>query len=480
MAASALVATASAVAAAPQPAGTPKAAGSSTAAAGWLTYQHDPARSGVSADQQPLGDVQRLWTSVPLDGAVYAQPLVAGERVIVATEGGTVYALEAATGDVAWRSPLGAPVPGSRLPCGNIDPSGITGTPVIDPASGRVYVVAFLGDAYEGLRHELFVLDGADGRQLAHRRVDPPGLEPEVEQQRGALALAGGRVYVPYGGLNGDCGAYRGAVVSVPADGGSLESWIVPTRRMGGIWNPGGAAVGPGGDLWVTTGNSTSERDFDFGNAVVRLTPALQVRDWFAPSDWRDRNRYDADLGSTAPILMPGVEAGDGGRVLATGKLGTVYLLDARALGHVGGELAHLDVGAGSYGAAAVLDSVAFVPCTDALVAVRTSGGRLAILWRHDGRAGPPIVAAGAVWCLENFSRLVALDLSTGKELFSAELSRAVSRFICPSAAGGSLFLPDRDRILALALLSAARRRAGPRVRPRPRPPDGALVSASE
>jgi outer membrane protein assembly factor BamB len=76
-----------------------------------------------------------------VDGAVYAEPLVAGGKVIVATENDSLYAFDAATGRQAWRAHLGTPVSGGQLPCGNIDVSGITGTPVIDPTAGTVYAV---------------------------------------------------------------------------------------------------------------------------------------------------------------------------------------------------------------------------------------------------------------------------------------------------------------------------------------------------
>ena len=150
------------------------------------------------------------------------------------------------------------------------------------------------------------------------------GSSPAVEQQRGALALNAGRVYVPFGGLYGDCGPYKGAVVSVAADGsGDLASYIVPTSRMAGIWNPAGPAVDGAGDLWVTTGNSAGQSTFDYGNALIRLSPELQVIDYFAPADWARLNAGDVDLGSLGPVLLPG------GRVLAVGKAGVAYLVDA-------------------------------------------------------------------------------------------------------------------------------------------------------
>ncbi|HEY3810510.1 MAG TPA: PQQ-binding-like beta-propeller repeat protein, partial [Acidimicrobiales bacterium] len=102
------------------------------APAAWVTYGQDSARHGVDSSAPPVGEVRPLWTSSKLDGAVYAEPLVVGSAVIVATEDDSVYALDATTGSLRWMRHLATPVAGSTLPCGNIDPSGITGTPVAD------------------------------------------------------------------------------------------------------------------------------------------------------------------------------------------------------------------------------------------------------------------------------------------------------------------------------------------------------------
>ena len=83
-----------------------------------------------------MGTVKPSWTA-SVDGAVYAQPLVVGSEVIVATENDSVYALNASTGAVLWMRHLASPVP-SGLPCGNILPSGITGTPVADVATAAL------------------------------------------------------------------------------------------------------------------------------------------------------------------------------------------------------------------------------------------------------------------------------------------------------------------------------------------------------
>jgi outer membrane protein assembly factor BamB len=398
----------------------------------------------VSSDQLPIGQVRRAWESVALDGAVYAQPLVVGTHVLVATEANTVYALDAASGAVAWSANLGEPVPGSELPCGNIDPSGITGTPVADVESGTLYVVANLRT---GPHHELFSLDLGSGAVRWHRPIDPPGLSPLVEQERGALTLVGGRVYVPFGGLFGDCGLYRGAVVSAAADGsGTLAGYVVPTSRMAGIWNPAGPVLDASGDVWVTTGNSASQSTFDFGNSVIRLSPGLSVRDYFAPADWPALNAGDADLGSLGPVLLPG------GRVLAVGKTGMAYVLDAGNLGHVGGALTSAQIGSSAFGAAATSGSMAFVPCSDALVGVRVAGDRIEVAWRLSGGVGPPIVAAGLVWFLGHDGRLTAADPETGTVRFSVQLSRPVSQFVSPAASDGRLFVADGAGIAAFSL----------------------------
>src|SRR5262249_20304221 len=161
---------------------------------------------------------------------VYAQPLIVGDRVIVATANDTVYALRASDGGVEWHTHLGDPVPASALPCGNVDPVGITSTPVVDGAANRVYAVGMVQPG----RHVLFALALDTGRRVASTRVDAEGADPAVHNQRSALTLANGKVYVPYGGRFGDCGDYHGRVVSVAVNGTSLgtpRSYTLPTKR---------------------------------------------------------------------------------------------------------------------------------------------------------------------------------------------------------------------------------------------------------
>src|SRR5262245_52680725 len=91
------------------------------AAGDWTTYHRDNARTGAAPDLAPLGTPAVAWHA-QLDGAVYGQPLVVGDRILAATENDTVYSLDAATGAVRWSAHVGEPVRRSSLPCGNIDP----------------------------------------------------------------------------------------------------------------------------------------------------------------------------------------------------------------------------------------------------------------------------------------------------------------------------------------------------------------------
>jgi glucose dehydrogenase len=135
----------------------------------WPTYHHNNPRTGVAGQLAPLGTLRRAWQT-RLDGAVYGQPLVIGDRVIAATEHNTVYALAAADGHVLWSASLGEPVRNSELPCGNIDPLGITGTAAYDQNSGLVFVET------QGGRHTLAGVDLASGAVLLRRALPPPGV----------------------------------------------------------------------------------------------------------------------------------------------------------------------------------------------------------------------------------------------------------------------------------------------------------------
>lgn len=405
--------------------------------ADWPTYHNVGARTGAVATGPPLGRVRRLW-SVPVDGAVYAEPLVVDGQVIVATENDSVYALDAATGARLWGVHLATPVSGSSLPCGDIDPSGITSTPVADPGTGALYVVMYRS----GFRHVLVALDLSTGAVRWQRPIDPPDGDYKTEQQRAALALVQGRVYVSYGGLFGDCGSYHGWVVGAPASGpsGPLTTYQVPSQNEGAIWAPSGPAVDGAGNLYVATGNGNSS-SFDYGNAVIRLTPALQSVSFFAPPNAGAQNVSDSDLGSTGPLLLPG------SRVFIIGKPGVAYLLDADDLGGLGNGLASLALGTAAFGGDAYANGTIYVPTVGGIVALQAGSGSLRKLWQQSAASQSPIVAGPGVWSIGN-GVLYELDADTGVVRYSASVGQS-AHFASPSASGGRIYVAADGRVQA-------------------------------
>lgn len=298
-----------------------------------------------------------------LTGKIYAQPLYwhpqgSGRgQVIVATEANMVYSLDEATGAVLWQRALPAPVPRSQLPCGNIDPLGITGTPVIDPKTQRVYLDAQTLTK-DGPRHKVYALALADGAVVAGWPLDVQpaatakgaSFDSSVQNERSALLFFNDKLYVNYGGNGGDCGSYHGTVLEIlPATAALNAVWQTRGVR-GGIWAQGGIA-GDGTGLFVTTGNVVRHTtEWADGEAVIRLraglAPATRKADYFTPSNWMFLDDHDKDLGGTEALPLDVL--GSGGevarRVIAFGKDGNAYLLNRQILGGIGGQIATLPV----------------------------------------------------------------------------------------------------------------------------------------
>ena len=370
------------------------------------------------------------------------------------TENNSVYALNESTGATIWRENLGVPVPGSTLPCGDINPSGITGTPTIDPEKSEIFLVAYTYTD-EQQHHIFFAINMNTGSVVFQRNVDPPGVSPLVEQQRGALALANGIIYIPYGGLAGDCGQYHGYVLGVPENNtGSTLSYQTPTGREGGIWAPSGVSVDSSGDVWVATGNSEATTTFDFGDAVIKLSPSLKELDYFAPTNWASLNAGDVDLGSVGPAIL---SAGGYETVFQIGKQGVGYLLNAQNPGRVGGQefSSQVCAGAGAYGGTASMFPEVFVPCASGIVAIRIvlAGPNFTTLWTGPSfDAGPPIIAGNAVWTVNIGSGILcALNPNSGATIFTYNMGGA-DHFITPSSAGGKVYVAALNKVFAFSI----------------------------
>lgn len=444
----------------------------------WTTYHDNAARTGADPDSSHPLPPRRVWQSVTLDGAVYAEPLVLGQTVYVATENNTIYALDATTGKIVWRRNAGRPVPGSALPCGDIDPVGITGTPVLDPSTNAIYAVA---DVYSGgqIRHELLAYRLSNGAQL-FRPIDvdvgggtDPEFVPANQLQRAALALDGSEIVIGFGGNDGDCAHYHGWVVGISDTGSApLRSYQVgPNSDDGGaVWGGGGGpAVDSAGDIYATTGNGFSTTTYDHGDSVIKLGPKLSELDHYAPSTWASDNGSDLDLGSDNAVLLPG------GLLFQSGKSGTGYLVRT-ATGQMGGTgvAGQPDPSAfhaticppGSWGGPSYNNGWIYVPCGDpgggggSLAALAYNGTQATFTSRWsgpDGATSPPIVAGGLVWVVSVGSDLVyGLNLTTGAVTYRASLPDA-EHFTTPSAGGGRLFVGAGDVVDAFQIAQLPR-----------------------
>src|SRR5882724_2652316 len=201
-----------------------------------------------------------------ISGNVYAQPLYiengpgGASMVIVVTESNNAYALNALTGAVIWQRNLGAPVT-SGLPCGNINPLGITGTPVVDLASRSLFFDAMIDGATK--KHFIYSLNvdtcatnpGWPVDVNATATYNGISFTSLVQNERGGLALVNGIVYVAWSGHLGDCGTYHGWVVGVPINNPSNVGAWATTAIGGGIWGHGGVAS-DGTNMFVVTGNT--------------------------------------------------------------------------------------------------------------------------------------------------------------------------------------------------------------------------------
>jgi hypothetical protein len=285
-----------------------------------------------------------------ISGNVYAQPLYieggpdSRAKVIVATESNNVYAFDAITGTVIWQRNVGAPVT-SGLPCGNISPLGITGTPVVDLASRSLFFDAMINGPTK--RHFIYSLNVDTGAINPGWPVDVNATATYngttftslIQNQRAALGLVNGMVYVPYSGHFGDCGTYHGWVVGVRINNpASVRAWAT-TAIGGGIWGHGGVAS-DGTNMFVVTGNTfNTGGNWGGGEAIIRLQagPVFSGNrsDYWAPTNWLSLDNGDTDLGGCGTVLINVPGATPSQLVLALGKDGKAYLLDRNNLGGI-------------------------------------------------------------------------------------------------------------------------------------------------
>jgi hypothetical protein len=427
-----------------------------------------------------------------ISGNVYAQPLYieggpSGRAMIIAvTESNNVYALDAAYGSVIWSNNVGAPMPLARLPCGNIDPLGITGTPVVDLGSRSLFFDAMTTpDGGTTAKHLIFSLNVDTGATNGGWPVDvnakaisgATAFTSPTQNERGALGILGGILYVPYGGQYGDCGTYHGWLVGVPlANPSSVTAWATGANQ-GGAWSVGGVAS-DGASLFMTTGNTGGTAVWSGGEAVIRLQPGPVfsglTNDYWSPTNWLTLDQQDHDIGGTGPLMVDVPGASPSNLVVALGKDKNAYLLDRNNLGGVSVPLAVATVATGAIIQAATTyhtalgTYVVFSGNGSQLIAFQitpTSPPAISNAWSvsENGRGSPFVTSTDGtnnfiVWGFgaEGDQRLHAFNGDTGAVVFNGgganELMTGTRHINTAIAARGRVYVANDNRVYAFGV----------------------------
>lgn len=324
----------------------------------------DPNEPDLSPTVVAGGTFGQLF-STAINGQIYAQPLAVGDSVIVATETDRVYSLNSETGAVNWSLSLGKPWPSTVAGCEDLTPNtGITSTPVYDPSTGTVYVVAELNNAANAYAPsvDLFAVNAASGTvdwnvPVQGAPVNEPTrpFDPLTERQRASLLLLDGSVYMGFGSYC-DQQPYVGYVAGVNTATHALTMWTDEsgtTDSEGGIWQSGGGLMSDGtGRIFVATGNGVSPAagpgtspPGEVGDSVVRLGiqpgGSLVAKDFFAPVNAPVLAAHDQDFGSGGPVALPFGTSAHPHLLMEAGKDGRIFLLDRESLGGRGSKTDH-------------------------------------------------------------------------------------------------------------------------------------------
>jgi hypothetical protein len=395
-------------------------------------HNHD-SRDGLYVDSAfTLGAAANLTRDVnfdgTIDGVVYAQPLYiengpGGKAMIIAvTELNNVYALDAVDGSVIWERNVGPPVSAGDLCNPKFDPVGITGTPVVDLSSRALFLNAVTTpDGGQTVKHLILSLNVDTGDINPGWPVDVEttasyngvNFIAEIQQQRPALGIVGGILYVAYGSMRDQC-QYHGWLVGVPIDNpANVIAWAAATaagRHGGAIWGVGGIAS-DGQNPFVTTGNTfNTGGTWSGGEAAIRFQPGPifsgSPTDYWAPTNWQNLDNTDADLGGSGALLVDVPGATPSHLVVALGKDRNAYLLNRDNLGGISSPIGSAPVGNNSIIQAAATyrtnqsTYVAFRSDRSTLETFRitaTSPPAIATAWsatRSNGGCGSPFVTS--------------------------------------------------------------------------------------
>jgi hypothetical protein len=350
----------------------------------------------------PDADFKATFTGNMFASPLYLENGPGGKGAFYAvTTGNDVLALDESTGATVWKHNIGSSPTQSGAGCGNISPVGIVSTPVMDAAARTIYVAGAIGtnriDRHEV--HALAVDDGMprEGWPVDVGKISAAGYQFEAtpQNQRSALSLVGGVVYVAYGGHIGDCGPYHGWVIGIDTNAPSSVGGWATLGQGEGIWATGGMAS-DGNGVFAITGNSTvgaSSRMNSDSEQVVRVTGLgvldRNAKNFFYPQSWSEMDRVDADFGASNPLYVSIPGATPSHYVVAISKDGHFYLLDAANLGGMGKPVVDYSVSTGSMS----LSSVPTAYTTSAGVHVAFSIGSGATKCPQGGPSGKVIMS---------------------------------------------------------------------------------------
>ena len=458
-----------------------------SASAQVTTSQYDNARTGAALHETVLtpANVNAAHFgkigAFQVDGAVYAQPLVLNGVLFVATEHDSVYAFHA---DRPNEPPLWhrsflengvTTIPERIVQCPFIRPEvGITSTPVIDPASGTLFVLARTLKGRQTFQH-LHALDIRTGAEKlgGPRLIETAGFDALRENPRAALLLAGGQVIVTWGS-SCDIGPYHGWVMAYDAK--TLRQTAVlnvtPNGSEGGIWQSDtGPAADAAGHIYVPTGNGTFGGQ-NYGDTVLKLTTALAVVDSFTPHDEGHLSDDDLDLGSSGPLLLESAH-----RLLQPSKAGQIYVLDTEHLGRHRTDrddiIQEIALSGGGYGAMASWNGhVYFAASGDRLreyrlVSGKLEAGKIAETRFENPGATPSVSADGdknaIVWAIatrtwngpDRPAVLYAFDATDiSRPIYTSAQNGPALRFVIPVVAGGRLYFGTRGAVEMYGLVN--------------------------
>ena len=399
-------------------------------------------------------------------GNVHAQPLYLDEgpgvrpMIIAATESNKVYALDALDGSIIWERNVGEPVSMDDLICSDFDPMGIIGTPILDVASRALFFNAIVTtDVGPTKKHFIFSLNVDTGDVNPGWPVDVEAMAsyngvhfvPGIQQQRPALGIVGGVLYVGYGSMR-DCSNYHGWLIGVPINNpASVTAWAAATNvgtHGGAIWGVGGIAS-DGKNPFVATANTfDTDGNWAGGEAVIRFHPGPIFNgspgDYWVPKDWLDLDNFDFDIGSSGPLLVDVPDATPSRLVVALGKNSVGYLLDRDNLGGISLPLDQASVAPGN---SIIQAAVTYRTNSGTYVGIRASKHKLSTFritatsppsiasgWeavRQDGGCGSPFVTSSdgtsnvIVWvvgtageAIQGDQRLHGYDADTGAVVY--------------------------------------------------------------